>query len=66
MHHYHLEIKLIDNSILKGKAITTAISDKVEYLVIEASGESQNIQLDQIHSITAIKDSAVFKTVVLT
>ena len=65
MHHYQLEIELIDGEHLQGLANGTTISDKKEFLVIEVDHKKQNIQLDHIKQFTALSKSAVFKTIKL-
>lgn len=69
MRHYRLDIELTSGETLSGKALTTRIKDKQEFIVISADSEKnheeQEIRLDLVKSITALDDNAEFKTVVI-
>ncbi|GAA0397936.1 Rho-binding antiterminator [Cocleimonas flava] len=69
LRHYKLSIKLLDGSEIQGRAETTRIADKQEFLLIStevASDINQDItqiRLDKIKSITALDRHAEFSTV---
>lgn len=77
LRHYKLLIKLLDGSELQGRAETTKIENKQEFMIIsveanqdqEESNTKDNrkgntsIRLDKIKSITALDQNAEFKTV---
>lgn len=70
MRHYLLDIELTSGENVIGKAITTQIKAKQEFIVIELKTESKEvfiekkeIRLDLIKQITALDKSAEFKTV---
>ncbi len=69
LRHYTLSIKLLDGEEVKGRAETTNIEDKQEFLVVSVeNGQDQkeaniSIRLDKIKSITALDENAEFKTV---
>lgn len=69
MRHYRLDIELTSGETLSGKALTTRIKDKQEFIVISADSEKnheeQEIRLDLVKSITALDNNAEFKTVVI-
>jgi len=69
LRHYSLSIKLLDGKEVKGRAETTKIEDKQEFLVVSveidqnSKKERISIRLDKIKSITALDENAGFKTV---
>ncbi len=75
LRHYTLTIKLLDGEKIQGKAETTKIEDKQEFLIVsvkveadqnqkeEKKEEKISIRLDKIKSITALDKNAEFKTV---
>ena len=73
LRHYTLSIKLLDGSEIEGRAETTKIQDKQEFLIIKVAAdqgqkeekkeENMPIRLDKIKSITALDENAEFKTV---
>ena len=61
MRHYQLTIELKSGETLTGKAITTKIKDKQEFIVIETTtGEEQEIRLDLVNSIQPLDKNAEF------
>ena len=67
MGHYRLDVMLLSGEIVKGKAITTLIKDKQEFLCIELveNSKEHEIRLDLIKSITALDKNAEFETVTI-
>ena len=71
MRHYRLDIKLTRGETITGKAVTTRIKDKQEFIVITVEDDSeenrteQEIRLDLVKSITALNENAEFTTVVI-
>ncbi len=63
LRHYMLDIKLLDDENIRGKALTTQITNKQEFLVIEIGNEQQQIRLDKIKSITVLDKGAEYRTV---
>ena len=57
MRHYTLAIELLDGEKLVGKAQTTLIKDKQEFLVISGN---QAIRLDKIKAMTVVDEGAEF------
>ena len=66
MRHYRLDVELVTEEIITGKAITTRIKDKQEFIVIDVrsedpdKGTEQEIRLDTVKSITALDKNAEF------
>ena len=61
LYQYEIEITLIDDSVLIGKAINTkSDTEKIEYLVVKTQFDNQLIRLDTIKSISVITQNAVF------
>jgi len=66
MRHYRLEIELNSSEVITGKAITTRIKDKQEFIVIETElDEHQEIRLDTVNSIEPLDDNAEFGKVAI-
>lgn len=71
LRHYTLSVKLLDRSEILGRAETTKIENKQEFLVVSTEDESDknqkekkiSVRLDKIKSITALDKNAEFKTV---
>jgi len=69
LRHYKLSIKLLDGGEILGRAETTKIEDKQEFLLVSVDVETNlnqeelQIRLDKIKSITALDKNAEFKTV---
>lgn len=51
-HHLVLTLALKDGEVLKAKASDLVSRKNVEYLVVEASGESRELRLDKIASFS--------------
>lgn len=61
MRHYMLDIELTNGEKITGKAITTKIKDKQEFIVIETENdEKQEIRLDLVNSIEPLNENAEF------
>ncbi len=71
MCHYRLDIELTTDEIITGKALTTRIKNKQEFIVIDVASEDadkgteQEIRLDTVKSITALDENAEFGTVAI-
>jgi len=71
MRHYRLDIELTTGEVITGKAMTTRIKDKQEFIVIDAnmnneeSNKEQEIRLDLVKSLTTLDDNAEFTTVAI-
>jgi len=65
LHHYTLNIDLLDGDQITAKAMTTGVHEKEEFLVVETQENNikQEIRLDKINKITALDKNAEFKTV---
>lgn len=64
MHHYRVELELKGGEILDGKAVDVITSpEKREFLVIESGGQKQEVELTQLHKMTALTPNASFKEV---
>ena len=74
LRHYTLSIKLLDGSEIRGRADTTKIENKQEFLLVnvkvvadqnqkEEKKEEIPIRLDKIKSITALDKNAEFNTI---
>lgn len=64
MRKYRLDIELQSGEIITGKAITTKIKDKQEFIVIEVDKDTQKeIRLDIVKSLTALDEGAEFSKV---
>ena len=69
LRHYTLSIKLLDGSEIRGRAETTKIENKQEFLLIKVVADQDQkeeeipVRLDKIKSITALDENAEFKTV---
>ncbi|SNY69453.1 Rho-binding antiterminator [Enterobacter sp. CC120223-11] len=51
-HHLVLALELKDGEVLKAKASDLVSRKNVEYLIVEASGESRELRLDKIASFS--------------
>jgi Rho-binding antiterminator len=51
-HHLLLTLELKDGEVLKAKASDLVSRKNVEYLIVEASGESRELRLDKIASFS--------------
>jgi Transcriptional antiterminator len=51
-HHLVLTLELKDGEVLKAKASDLVSRKNVEYLIVEASGESRELRLDKIASFS--------------
>ena len=66
MRHYQLDIELNSGETLTGRAITTKVKDKQEFIVIEnENAEKQDIRLDLVNSIQPLDESAEFRQVTI-
>jgi len=71
MRHYRLDIELISGEIITGKALTTRIKDKQEFIVVttdmdsEENNKEQEIRLDLVKSLTALDDNVEFTMVAI-
>ena len=69
MRHYRLDIELTSGETISGKALTTRIRDKQEFIVIsiepEENRKEQEIRLDLVKSITALDKNSEFNTVTI-
>lgn len=66
MRHYQLDIELTSAETISGKAITTKIKDKQEFIVIETeNNEKQEIRLDLVTSIEPQDENAEFSRVAI-
>ena len=71
MRHYRLDIELISGEIITGKALTTRIKHKQEFIVVdvdmdtEGNDKEQEIRLDLVKSICALDENAEFGTVTI-
>jgi Rho-binding antiterminator len=64
MHNYRVELELKDGEILEGKALDVVTSpEKREFLVIDYGGQKQQVDLSQVHKMTALTPNASFKEV---
>lgn len=67
MRRYHLEIELTSGETITGKAMTTKIENKQEFMVIETeNNETQEIRLDFVNSIKPLDENAEFGRVAIT
>ena len=63
MRHYHLIIELSSGDSITGKAITTKVKDKKEFILIETDSGSDKtieIRLDLVKSIQPLDKNAEF------
>ncbi len=66
MRHYLLDIELTSGETISGKAMTTKIENKQEFMVIETeNSEKQEIRLDLVNSIKPLDDNAEFGRVAI-
>ncbi len=66
MRHYLLDIELTSGEKISGKAMTTKIENKQEFMVIETeNSEKQEIRLDLVNSIKPLDDNAEFVRVAI-
>ena len=66
MRHYQLDIELTSGETITGKAITTKIKNKQEFIVIETENEEkQEIRLDLVNSIEPLNENAEFGRVAI-
>ena len=66
MRHYLLDIELTSGEKISGKAMTTKIENKQEFMVIETkNSEKQEIRLDLVNSIKPLDDNAEFGRVAI-
>ncbi len=66
MRHYLLDIELTSGETITGKAMTTKIENKQEFMVIETkNSEKQEIRLDLVNSIKPLDDNAEFGRVAI-
>ncbi len=71
MRHYRLDIELISGDIITGKAVTTRIKNKQEFIVIaedvdnKENNKEQEIRLDLVKSLTTLDANAEFDTVAI-
>lgn len=64
MRHYNLDIELKSGEIITGKAITTKVKNKQEFIVIETTKDQEKqIRLDLVNSIQPLDDNAEFRSV---
>jgi Rho-binding antiterminator len=66
MRHYQLDIELTTSETITGKAITTKIKDRQEFIVIESeNNEKQEIRLDLVKSIEPQDENTEFGRVAI-
>lgn len=65
LHGLNLDLELTSNKTITGKALTTRIKDKQEFIVIETKDGDHEIRLDTVKSITALNKNAEFSTVII-
>ena len=66
MRHYQLDIELTSRETITGKAITTKIKDRQEFIVIETeNNKKQEIRLDLVKSIKPQDENAEFGRVAI-
>lgn len=64
MRHYDLRLTLKDGSEQAGQAITTRTGpDKIEYLVIQADGNSVDVPMHTLARLTVLNENAMFQDV---
>lgn len=64
MYHYQIRLVLKDGSSMIGKAIDTITKDKREYLLIDDSDETRQVELIQLKKLEVLTANAQFKDVV--
>ncbi|MGG2397354.1 Rho-binding antiterminator [Pseudomonas sp. SH1-B] len=66
MHHYQLDIELVDGTRQQGRALTTETSaNKEEFLLVHTAGGEQRLRMDSLLAITPLDTGASFARVVL-
>ena len=61
MRHYNIEIELTSGELITGKALTTRIKNKQEFIVIERETKSEEeIRLDMVKSLQPLDGNAEF------
>jgi Rho-binding antiterminator len=64
MHHYRVELVLKGGEVLEGKALDVITSpEKREFLVIDNGGQKQQIELTDLHKMSALTPNATFTEV---
>ncbi len=67
MRGYELEIQLHDGSLVTGRATTTRTSpEKVEYLVVTADNQPQDVPMHEMARLRVLTPGASFQTLTFT
>ncbi|WP_192985320.1 Rho-binding antiterminator [Ectopseudomonas composti] len=66
MHHYQLDIELVDGTHLQGEALTTeTTASKEEFLLVRTADGEQRLRMDSLLAITPQNAGASFGRVLL-
>lgn len=66
MRHYELAVSLLSGDVVHGRAQTTRIVNKEEFLALLCDDQqTKEIRLDKIHKIRTLSNNAAFDTVVI-
>ncbi|QNH04976.1 Rho-binding antiterminator [Pseudomonas sp. B11D7D] len=66
MHHYQLDIELVDGTRLQGEALTTVtIASQGEFLLVRTADGEQRLRMDRLLAITPQDAGASFARVLL-